>query len=65
MLVTSTLVFLGFAVWSGVDLVRLAVGRRTATQAQRLAARQRLKFLMGFALVLAVIYGIYLTTLRH
>lgn len=65
MLVTSTVVFLGLALWSGVDLVRRAVGRRTVTPAQRLAARQRLKFLLGFALVLIVIYGIYLTTLRR
>lgn len=65
MLVTSTLIFLGLAMWSGVDLVRLVVARRTATPAQRLAARQRLKFLLGFALVLTVIYSVYLTTLRH
>lgn len=65
MLVTSTLAFFGLALWSGMDFVRLAVRRRTATHAQRVAARQRLKFLLGFAIMLTVIYGVYLTTLRH
>lgn len=62
MLVTSTVMFLGFAARSGVDVVRLVVGRGAVTSAQRLAMRQRLEFLLGFALVLVVIYAIYLTT---
>lgn len=63
--VTSTLVFLGLAARSGVDAVRLAVGGRTITLAQRAAMRQRFKFLIGFAIMLAVTYGVYLITLRR
>jgi len=64
-LVTCTLLFLGFAVRSGVDVVRLVVWRRTATYVQRAAARPRLRFLLGFAMVLTAIYGVYLATLHR
>jgi len=64
-LVTCTLLFLGFAVRSGVDAVYLVVWRRTVTYAQRTEARRRFRFLLGFAMALVALYGIYLTTLRQ
>ena len=60
MLVTSTLLFLGLALWTAVDGARLILRRRALTTTQRLAMRQRREFLLGFALVLMVIYAVYL-----
>jgi hypothetical protein len=65
MLVTSTLLFIIFAMRSGVDVLRLIVRRGAVTPTQRAAMHLRLEFLLGFALVLVMIYAIYLTTLRR
>jgi hypothetical protein len=65
MLVTSTLLFIIFAMRSGVDGLCLMVRRGAVTPTQRAAIRVRLEFLLGFALVLVMIYAIYLMTLRR
>lgn len=65
MLVTSTLLFLGFAARSAIDGALLVVRRRATSCAQRAAARLRLRFLAWYALTLGVIYGVYLMTLRR
>jgi hypothetical protein len=65
MLVTSTLLFIVFAMRSGVDILRFIVRRGAITPTQRAAIRVRLEFLLGFAFVLVMIYAIYLMTLRH
>ncbi len=65
MLVTSTLLFLGLAVRSGVDVAFVTLKRRTMTSTQRMLVRRRLQFLLAYALVLAVIYGVFIASQRH
>jgi len=70
MLVTSTLLFLGFAVWTGVDIIvyvmRVITGRRIVTLDRLQQTRSRLRFLLGYAIVLTTLYVVYLTSsVRH
>ncbi len=69
MLVTSTLLFFGFAVWNGVSLmvraINFAIGPRPSAQFWNEQVRKRLRFLMAFAVALMAIYVVYLLSLRR
>jgi putative copper export protein len=60
MLVTSTVLFLGFALWTGSEWIRGVLARGSRRAALRQRARSNTQFLLGFLAVLALFYAAYI-----
>jgi hypothetical protein len=62
MLVTSTMLFVGFALWNASECVRVAVATGPRRVALHQHARSNSQFLLGFLAVLALFYALYLNS---
>lgn len=61
MLVTTTLVFLAFAMWTAVSWLRAGVAPHAQAAALRERAWVRLRFLAGLGVFLVFAYAVYLS----
>jgi hypothetical protein len=62
MLFTSTMLFVGFTVWTAVGWMRGVLAHGTRRDAQRQRARARTQFLLAFFAALVLIYTVYLVS---